>query len=622
MSVDPQFKRAIEEVKLRTSLVEVVRERVPKLRRRGRLWEACCPFHEERTPSFKVDEAKGLWRCYGACGEGGDVLSFLQRAQGLSFQDALELLAARAGVELPRRRGGGPADDDPGLAALEAADRFFQRELGRGEGRAALDYLRSRGLSQNTLEAFGLGYAPRSGRRLVEFAAAEGPPQEAWVRAGLLRTSDGGELYSFFRGRLMIPIRDLKGRTVGFGARRLVDDDSSGPKYVNTPETPWFRKGRLIYALDRALRPVRRGGHLVLVEGYTDVMAAHQMGLDTVCAVLGTSTTEEHAALVRRAGARRVSLVFDGDTAGRRAAWRALEGLLPLDLELDVAVLPSGQDPADVLLGDGAEAFLALLEQARSWLDFVIEGLEGVRGRELAAGIDRVLGLLDRLERPVLREDCMRVLGERLDLPLETLRETWRHLPRRGEARSPSRGGAAAAPQGGSTRASTREGSKEPVDRRVLEAYKAAVGAALVDPSLIPRIRPLLASCPSPGLAAVVEVLLELFEDEDSEIGVDAVLTALGDHPVRSHVPALDDYARKADYPPLQLLDRSLEFLASYAHQAEKRRLQRRIGELQRAADAGDSQATRELDSTLAKLAELHRSGSPGKPPTSGIGAT
>jgi DNA primase len=603
LPIDPEFKRAIEEVKLRADLVEAVRERIPELRKRGRLWEACCPFHEERTPSFKVDGAKGTWRCYGACQDGGDVISFVQRSQNLAFADALELLAAQAGVELPRLRKATRDEDDPGLAALAAADSFFRAELRRGEGRAALAYLRERGLSDNTIEAFGIGYAPRSGRPLVGFAEREGPARGAWERAGLLRVSDDGEPYSFFRGRLIIPIRDVKGRTVGFGARRLDDGERSGPKYINTPETPWFHKGRLIYSLDRAIDDVRRGGHLVLVEGYTDVMAAHQVGLSTVCAVLGTSTTDDHAALVRRAGARRVSLVFDGDEAGRRAAWRALEGLLPLDVDLDVVRLPAGQDPADVMLEGGAEPFTERLEQALGWFDFVVEGLQGLQGRELAGETDRALGLLDRLGKPVLRDDLMRQLAERLGLPSETLREAWRQLPER------RRESARVASGIGSVAPAAQEPQNRPVDQRVVQAYKAAAGAILADPGLIPRVRPWVASCPSKGLRAILDVVLELFEDEDAEIDAGTVMTGLGDNPVRAHVPSLEDYALKADYSPLQLLDHSLEFLASHAHEAEKRRLQQRIGELQRASETGDPAAATELATTLERLTELHRAG-------------
>ncbi|MDA1266210.1 MAG: DNA primase [Planctomycetota bacterium] len=600
MPSDPEFTRAIEEVKLRADLVEVVRERIPELRKRGRLWEACCPFHEERTPSFKVDPTRETWRCYGACQDGGDVISFVQKGNHLEFADALELLAARHGVELPRRGRRDRDGDDPGLVALASADRFFQSQLRTGEGRAALDYLRARGLSDNTLEAFGIGYAPRGGQALVQFAKEEGPARSAWEKAGLVRISEkDGEAYSFFRGRLIIPIRDVKGRTVGFGARRLDDGERSGPKYINTPETPWFHKGRLIYALDRAIDEVRRGGHLVLCEGYTDVMAAHQVGIAIVGAVLGTSTTADHAALVRRAGARRVSLVFDGDEAGRQAGWRALEGLLPLDIDIDVVRLPKGQDPADVLLESGPQPFLALLEQAQDWFAFVADGLSALSGRELAAETDRALQLLDRVGKPVLRDDLMRRLSAHLGMPIETLRQAWRQLPehRREAARSEH----AQAPR------PRQQAPDQPVDRAVAEAYKAAAAAVLTDAGLVPRIRPWVSSCPNPHLRVVLEAILELFDDEDADLDVNAVMNHLEDHPVRNHVPSLEEHARAADCSPLQLLDQSLSFLASHAQKAEKRRLSERVGELQRASEAGDPAAAPELEATLERLTQMHR---------------
>ena len=297
------------------------------------------------------------------------------------------LLSAQTGVELPRKKPLRTRENDPGLAALAFAEQVFREVTGRPEGREAREYLASRGFDQNVVEAFGLGWAPRSGQALIDRARRAGIREDALVETGLARRSErGGGLYSFFRGRLMIPIRTERGTTVAFGGR--VVGDADGPKYVNTGETTYFHKGRLIYALDRAIDAVRRGGHLVLVEGYTDVMAAHAAGSSRVGAVLGTATTESHAGLVRRAGARRISLVFDGDEAGRRAAWRGLEGLLHLDMTLEGrSPMPEGEDPADILMGSGgAEAFSARLETALPWFDFVVETVEakrpeGARGR-------------------------------------------------------------------------------------------------------------------------------------------------------------------------------------------------------------------------------------------------
>ena len=629
--LDHDLKRAIEEIKERAPIEEIVRERIPELRRRGRLWEACCPFHEERTPSFKVDPSRGTWHCFGACQRGGDVLSFVQASQNLAFGDALELLAARTGVELPARRRTAEAADDPGFAALAAAEVYFRSELQSAEGRAARAYLAQRRLQPNTIDAFGLGWAPRSGAGLLAQARRSGIDPGAWEATGLLRKGEDGSLFSFFRGRLVIPIRDVKGRTVGFGARRITDDEGSGPKYVNTPETPYFHKGRLIYGLDRALPEVRRGGRLILVEGYTDVMSAHQAGIGTVCAVLGTATTEEHAALVRRSGARRVDLVFDGDRAGRQAAWKALHGLLPLEVELSVATLPGGADPADVLSQGGAQPFLAQVELARDWFEFVLEGLPARSGKELAAEVDLVLELLDRLPKPIQRDSHMRVLAERLAMPVETVREAWRALPERRRdpagARAPRAEGRAGAGSPGHPPV-PRGPSRKPLDPQVLSAYKAAVGAVLEDPGLVPRVRPWVERCPSPGLRAVLDAVVELFEDDDAVLDPSSVMSALGDHPVRDHVLDLVEFARSADCPPHQLLEQSLAFLERRERALEVRRLQARVAELSAlgtglagagggAPDEGSTDETqRELESLLARLTRLARGASPTSPST------
>jgi DNA primase len=265
--VNDDLRRAIDEIKLRTPIEDVVRERVPSLRKRGRLWEACCPFHEEKTPSFKVDPARSTWRCYGACGTGGDVIRFIERAQNVDFIEALRYLAARCGVALPERRTERDRVEDAErervFDALARAAEFYRRSLHTPAGARALDYLRSRGLERATIDAFGVGYAPAGGEVLSSRALSAGVGEDWLVRAGLARRDERGRVYDFFRDRLMIPIRDLKGRVVGFGGRRLSDEDKQAPKYVNTSETEVFHKGRVIYALDLALEHVRRSGHIV-----------------------------------------------------------------------------------------------------------------------------------------------------------------------------------------------------------------------------------------------------------------------------------------------------------------------------------------------------------------------
>ena len=439
------LKQVTESIKLRVSIEDAVRERVPLLKRAGRLFTACCPFHQEKTPSFKVDPQRGTWKCYGACGVGGDVLSFVQRFDGVTFGEALEGLAQQAGVELPKgwRVKHGQDSERHGKIydALERAERFYARLLAGPKGTAAREYLKQRGIETLTAETFGIGLSPMSGNPLLDFGQKEGGELLAsLILAGLVRKGEGRS-YDFFHGRLMIPIRDARGRTVGFGGRRL-DDRVDSPKYVNTAETAVFHKGRLIYGLDRATKAVRSSRHLILVEGYTDVMAAHQVGCAHVAAVLGTSTTEDHAALVRRTGARRITLVFDGDEAGRRATFRALEGLLPLQLDLDVLRLPAGKDPCDLFMEEGQQGFEKRLESCFDWLEFALDGLAAESGAKLSEGVDQVLRLIQRLPKPVHRESSMTRIAEALELPVDTVRLQARDLiGRRRAIRSDSASG-------------------------------------------------------------------------------------------------------------------------------------------------------------------------------------
>lgn len=590
------FRRALEEIKLRAPVEEVVREYVPALRKAGSLWVACCPFHEEKTPSFKVDPRRGTWHCFGACSEGGDQIRFVERFCGIAFREAIELLAARTGVELPRRRRDGPGRAELAAEheALESAARFYETKLLSAAGEEARRYLEKRGLAPETWREFRLGFAPGDAHALIAHARQSRIPFEVLERAGLARRNDRGQPYDFFRGRLMIPIRDLEGRVVGFGAR-LIAEGASGPKYVNSPETAVFRKNRLIYGLDRAIGEVRRSGRLVLVEGYTDVMAAHQAGFPNVVAVLGTSTTEEHTGLIRRSGARRATLVFDGDEAGRKAALRALQGLLPLEIELEVVALPGGLDPCDLLCRGEAQGFRGRLERAQGWFDHLCAGLGDLRGAELSAAVDQVLELLARLRKPVHREALLAELGRRAGIPVESLREQSRMAP----------GARAMAARGGAD-APLRERASAPARGQAGEllakAYEGLVRAVLLDESLVPLVRPFVGSCPEPDLKRILEVVLELYEDGDSLIDAARVMTLLEEHPARRLVPGLAE-PREGLESPKSLLEGELSFLRGRERERQKRELSRRILELQLSIDQSSQDPHREGGAPSEELA-------------------
>ena len=595
---DLEFRQFIERVKLRSPIETIVGERVTSLRKRGALYTACCPFHQERTPSFTVDPRRGTWRCFGACGEGGDVISFVERFDGLTFLESLQLLARLCGEEMPERTLRGRSQGAE--AALEArfelmkwaADHY--RSIWRSpEGAPARAYMEQRGLTPAVLDAFGVGFAPENGQALVGAATREKKPLDWLAEAGLVRKNDAGRTYDFFRGRVLIPIRDRLGRVVGFGGRVFGASAHDGPKYVNTPETPLFHKGELVFGLDLAAQAVRTTHQLLIVEGYTDVMAAHQAGWRNAVAVLGTATTDHHAALVRRSGAREVVLAFDGDEAGRKASQRALLGLLKLPVTLRVAVLAEGRDPGDLLIDpSGQGVFRAAVEGAREWFDWALASLEGLRGRELADAVDERFALLLKLERPLERSARVGDLAKHLGLPEADVRAQWERFQ---AAQRPARPAATAAAAPAAPAAPVRPAPARPAgraERTVERAYAGLVGALLVDNSLVPLFRHHVEGCPAGELALIFRTLLELYDGDDSGAPVTAsrVLTALGPDPARARVVELESAALTAE---------SAEALAAdQAAWLEKRTRERALGELARSITP---------DPDLSTLERLHQ---------------
>jgi len=557
------YENAKQEIKLRSPIEEVVRERVPELKRAGALWQACCPFHQEKSPSFKVDPRRGTWHCYGACGTGGDVIEFIKRHDNVDFADALATLAARCGVRLPERRDEQRRreESEPRLEVLARAERFYAQFLRRPAGAEALAYLHKRGLRDETLNAFGIGFSPSSGRALVDATSRADVPLERLVELGLARSNERGP-YDFFRGRVMFPVRDEKGRTLGFGARRLSDDEAAGPKYVNTPETPVFHKGHVFYALHHALEHVRRSGQLILVEGYTDVMAAHQAGLRTVVAVLGTATTEYHAALVRRSGARRISLLFDGDEAGRKATVRALGGLVSLDVSIDVVRIPGNEDPCDVLVRDGVAPIEAALAAATPWFDFLLAWVHTCQGEERYKALDTVLALVGKLARPIARDDHMQRLASALQVPVESVRAQFESLPERRAAamraqreqqaraqlsRADGASNADANAEASAMVASPLAAKPSANEVRLAKALRGLAAAALLEPTLAKDCHAYVEWAADPELRRILEVLAELHARTLGTFALEDVFHALGEHSARSQVSTLVAHGSNAD---------------------------------------------------------------------------
>jgi len=348
-------ERFIDDLLARVDIVDVVGERV-QLRKAGREWSACCPFHDERTPSFTVSPAKQFYHCFG-CGAHGSVIGFLMNYDRLEFADAVGELARRLGLEVPwegRRREAG--DEVSGLYELLAeAARHYRAQLAGSE--AARGYFRQRGLEAATIEHFGLGYAPDAWESLKSALGGTGERMALLEKAGLVIRGERGRMYDRFRDRVMFPILDRRGRTIAFGGRVLAKSDAA--KYLNSPETPLFHKGRELFGLWHAREANQKLARLLVVEGYMDVIRLHQAGLTQAVATLGTATTHDHAEILFRQ-APDVYFCFDGDRAGRQAAWRALESVLPRLRDGRQALflfLPEGEDPDSLVATEGASGF-------------------------------------------------------------------------------------------------------------------------------------------------------------------------------------------------------------------------------------------------------------------------
>jgi len=344
------------------------------LRRAGKAMVGLCPWHEDSRPSFHVNPERQTFRCW-VCNLGGDVFSFLMRMERLEFREALEQLAQRAGIDLPRGRGGLPTDEKAAiLAALTwAADRYRDCLRGAPEAKAARDYLSSRGLTQSTIDSFRLGFAPPAWDWLLRQASAAGISTDHLAKAGLVvERQDRSGHYDRFRDRVMFPICDHFSRCVAFGGRVLPAAPPDSAKYINSPETPLFSKSSMLYGLDTARDAIAKSRRAIVVEGYTDCLAARQAGINDVVAVLGTALGERHAKLLRRY-ADRIVLVLDGDDAGRRRADEILDVLLAEPIDVRIARLPAGVDPCEFVLEQGRDAFESLVATAGDPLDYRLD---------------------------------------------------------------------------------------------------------------------------------------------------------------------------------------------------------------------------------------------------------
>jgi DNA primase len=418
-------KDSIERVRDAVDMAELVGTKTD-LRRVGSRWTGLCPFHDERTPSLSVDPERGLYHCFG-CGAGGDAIRFVQETEALDFPEAVEALADRHGVRLERE------EDDPAAeqrrrrrerlhALLERAARYYAAYLWDSrEAERAREYLADRGFSESVIREFRVGYAPSAWDRMIVAAQRSGFTPEELVAAGLAQRGRGGALYDRFRARIMFPLANARGRVLGFGARAMAE--GRGPKYLNTSENELYHKGRQLFGIDLARREAAKSGRIVVVEGYTDVLALHQAGIRESVAIMGTALTQEQLAELARS-APRVVLALDADRSGQEAMLRAARAAEDRRVDLRVAELPEGKDPADAITHGGLRSFEEQLERAMGIVEFQVRRVLADADLDTPSGRDRALEEARKLiaavpERTASRDALVREVADRLDVPVD-----------------------------------------------------------------------------------------------------------------------------------------------------------------------------------------------------------
>jgi DNA primase len=554
---ETSFTRYVDEVRGAADLVALVSSYLP-LQRSGRRLKGLCPFHQEKTPSFYVDEAKQLFYCFG-CGKGGDSFKFLMLLEKVDFSEAVRLLGEKHGIRPPERDPARGATRDRLAAALEsAAEYFIGRLFDRAAGEAARTYLMGRGVTGETARSLGLGYAPAGWEGLRSVLLAKGLGEATLLEAGLLVRRESGGSYDRFRDRVIFPIRSVSGQHVGFGGRTLGDEE---PKYLNSPESALYRKGEHLYGLDATRQEIRERGEAILVEGYMDFLSVYQAGVRNVAAGLGTAFTDAQASLLRRFCSR-VVLNFDSDAAGAAATRRALERLVPMGLAARVLELPGGHDPDSFVRTEGGDKYRSLLEKAPGWFEHLLARL--VQGKDLGlvenrvAVVGELAPLLLKTPNRLERAAQVGLLAQRIGVAEEVL---WSELRRVGRGQEEP-GPAALRGQA--------EAGQGPAETRLVRALLSQAG---LQEKFLPRLR--VDDFQDLRLQRLVALLAAgLNEGELLDFG--GVLKRLGDEPARELLAFMGiDTAPEADVAEIEACVQALE----------RRRLLRERRELQQSME-------------------------------------
>jgi len=604
---------AVAEIRERIDIIDLIQGYVPSLKKTGRSYKGLCPFHQEKTPSFVVFPDSQNFHCFG-CGKGGDLFTFYMLAENTEFRDALKELATRAGVTLDLAAPPTPEHDAHRRRLIEAnelAATFFSHVLAKAkQGEPGRKMVADRGVSPEMVERFRLGFAPDSWSDLLNFLSSRDVPVEIAHEAGLLQERDNGGHYDRFRNRLMFPIRDREGDVVGFGGRAMGDGI---PKYLNSPQTPVFDKSSLVYGLDLAKEAIRKSGEVVIVEGYMDVIAAHQYGYENVVASMGTALTESQAALVKR-GSSRIVLALDADAAGQMATVRGIEtmqdaldadvqpvpdarGIIRFErkLKTQIAVvhLPEGKDP-DELIRRAPETWPSIVAAAKPFMDFTIETLtrsvDLADPRQKSAAVQQLAPLLQQIPDRIVQGHYISMLARRLGLEDRLVLA---------EVRKAKLGARPSAQRTGVT-----PDAVERVARRSTEDY--VVALFLKHPDLT---RDVIARIPIEELNDIRnrELVRVLRDESVAELAPEQIVVALDDHLADHAESLLATLDGRPEQFPGQIRRESEEMLVKLGRERFDFLMKQLDSTLKLAVQEDDEAALQSVKEQIGKLAERHR---------------